>query len=173
MDVHRSLSTVAEFFRQGRYPYAICGGIAMGIYGFPLPTFDVDVVTVVEAQGPFLEFLTQRGFATVYQSAAFSNHLHPQLGRLDIVYVRGRTAEKLFAMVKPQTGPGGVVVPTVAPEHLVAMKLAAARDDRSRLVGELPALAFLVRLPGVDREQMAEYFQRYGFSELWDELSRG
>lgn len=77
MDIQRSLSTIAEFFSQGWYPYAICGGIAMGIYGFPLPTFDVGVVTVAEAQEPFLEFLTQRGFATVYQSAAFSNHLHP------------------------------------------------------------------------------------------------
>lgn len=56
-----------------------------------------------------------------------------------------------------------MMVPTVSPEYLVAMKLAAARDGPSRLVGELPALAFLARLPGVNREQMAEYFQRYGF----------
>lgn len=173
MDLVRCYALVEAYFTENRVPFALCGGLAMAAYGYPTPTFDVDIVTLAETQEAFVRYLAAHGFTTLHRSEAFSNHLHRELGRVDAVYVRGRTAEALFARCWRLPGPGGVLAPVVAPEHLAAMKLASVRDDPSRLPGEKLALAFLLRLASADRVAMEAAFRRYGFGALWDELVRG
>ncbi len=170
MDLAALLRVVQPFFAASRFSYALCGGVALGSYGFAGATFDLDLVTVAEAQESLVGFLNTSAFQLLHRSPGFSNHLHPELGRLDVVYVRGRTAERLFANTRQLTGPAGLRVPVVAPEHLLAMKLAACRQDPSRVRGELASLAFLVAVPGADEKEMEQAFQRYGFKELWDAL---
>jgi hypothetical protein len=172
VDLVRCYALVEAFFTEKQLPFALCGGLAMAGYGYPTPTFDLDIVTLAEAREAFVGYLESHGFATLHRSEAFSNHLHRELGRVDAVYVRGRTAQALFTRTRRLPGPGGVLAPVLAPEHLAAMKLASAREDPSRLPGETLALVFLLRLAGVDREAMKQAFQRYGFGELWDELQR-
>lgn len=145
----------------------------MAAYGFPLPTLDLDFVTRAEVQPALVGFLEAEGFSTLYRSQGFSNHAHPQWGRVDFVYVRGATADKLFARVAARPGPRGQMVPTVAPEHLVAMKLAALRSDPSRWQEVRLALAFLLQLPGLDLEEVQTYFQHFGFPGLFHELQQG
>lgn len=171
MDLVASARLLRGFFREHHFPFALCGGLALAAYGFPLPTFDFDIVTVAEAQDPLVTFLGANGFALLHRSPGFSNHLHPELGRVDVVYVRGATAAALFAAAREVPGPGGETLPVVSPEHLVAMKLAALRDDPDRWESEKLALAFLLRRPDADREAMRGYFQRFGFLELYRELS--
>lgn len=171
MDLVASARLLQGFFRDHDLPFALCGGLALAAYGFPLPTFDFDLVTVAQAQGPLVTFLGETGFELLHRSPGFSNHRHPGYGRVDVVYVRGATAEAIFSAARAVPGPGGEVLPAVSPEHLVAMKLAAVRDDPSRLEGEKLALSFLLRLPQVNQEEVCGYFERYGFAELYRELS--
>lgn len=170
VDLVASARLLRGFFREHNFPFALCGGLAMAAYGFPLPTFDFDIVTVAAAQEPLVNFLSSQGFELLHRSPGFSNHLHRKLGRVDVVYVRGKTAEAIFAAARQVPGPGGEAFLAVSLEHLVAMKLAALRDDPNRLASEKLALAFLLRQGGVDHEAMQGYFQRFGFSELYREL---
>lgn len=170
VDLVASARLLRGFFREHNFPFALCGGLAMAAYGFPLPTFDFDIVTVAEAQNPLVSFLTSQAFELLHRSPGFSNHLHRNLGRVDVVYVRGATAEAIFAAVRQVPGPGGEPFLAVSPEHLVAMKLAALRDDPSRLESEKLALAFLLRHGGVNRGAMRGYFERFGFLGLYREL---
>ncbi|MGC8916580.1 MAG: hypothetical protein ACP5NF_06330 [Thermoanaerobaculum sp.] len=173
MDLLALAALLRGFFQSHGFPFAFCGGTALGCYGYPFPTFDVDVVTVSDAQEELVGFLEREGFLTLHRSPGFSNHLHERLGRVDVVYVRGRTAAELFARVRRLPGPGGGEVPVVAPEHLVAMKLAAMADDPSRIEVDRVALAFLLRLPDLAREEVRGFFERYGFGKLYRELQRG
>jgi serine/threonine protein kinase len=63
-----------------------------------------------------------------------------------------------------------VVVPK--PEHLAAMKIHAMKNDPSRAFQEMADIQFLMRLPGVDRGQIREYFERSGQVERFHELER-
>lgn len=90
----------------------------MAAYGFPFPTWDLDFVTRAEMQPEVVRFLEGKGFSTLYRSQGFSNHAHAHLGRVDFVYVRGETAEKLFLRMSLRPGPGGRLLPTIATQRL-------------------------------------------------------
>lgn len=63
-------------------------------------------------------------------------------------------------------------LPVLAPEQVLAMKLAACRQDPSRVRGQLASLAFLVARPEADEKAVEQAFQRYGFKERWGALRR-
>ena len=42
IDLKRELSLIAAAFRQERIEYALCGGVAVGIHGYPRATQDLD-----------------------------------------------------------------------------------------------------------------------------------
>jgi len=67
-------------------------------------------------------------------------------------------------------GPHGRSVRVPKPEHLAAMKVAAMASDPSRTLQDLADIQFLLRVPGVDREEIRGYFVRYGLEKRFDEL---
>ena len=113
------------------------------------------------------------GFETLHRSEGYSNHLHqdPALGRLDVVYVDGDTAGKIFAEARPASL-AGTAVAVPKPEHLVAMKVHAMKNDPSRILQEMADIQFLMKLPGVDRQEIRGYFERAGQLERFDEIER-
>ena len=102
-----------------------------------------------------------------------SNHLHadPALGRLDVIYVDEDTRGKIFAEARLATL-AGVTVVVPKPEHLAAMKIHAMKNDSSRAFQDMADIQFLMRLPGVDREQIRAYFYKSGQLKRFHELER-
>jgi hypothetical protein len=93
-------------------------GLALLAYGAARATFDVDLLAPRVAQDEFVAYLEARGFATLGVQAGFSNHQHPEaaLGRLDVIYVSGTTADAVFAGCTDRTLVPGVEVPVPRPE---------------------------------------------------------
>ena len=109
MDITRVLALVRPFFGERGEPYAIVGGLALLAYGAARATFDVDLLAPRATRGDFVAYLEARGFATLSVQAGFSNHQHSEtaLGRLDVIYVSGTTAEAVFAGCTDRAiGPG-------------------------------------------------------------------
>lgn len=94
------------------------GGVALAAYGHPWMTLDLDVVTESAAQDAVVAFMESRGFTTLRRSSGYSNHRHPERrqGRVDLMYVQGRTSELLFGAVRHLPGPGGVTIAVPRPE---------------------------------------------------------
>ncbi len=174
MDFARGLQLVEGFLAAGSGRGAVIGGIALAAYGNPRTTIDLDFVVDGGLQDELIAFLEAEGFETLFRSSGYSNHEHPdpEKGRLDFVYVRGDTAEKLFAGCRLLLGPGGRSILVPKPEHLAALKATAARNDPSRAPGDLADVRFLLGLPGVDHPTIREYFERQGLGDLFDELER-
>jgi len=67
---------------------------------------------------------------------------------------------------------GDVSAPVPRPEHLLAMKAIAMRNSPHRVLVDSPDVQFLLRLPGVDRATVRDYFARHGLLELFDAIAR-
>jgi hypothetical protein len=164
---------VREFLDREGIPFAIVGALALHTYGYSRATNDVDLLIGSDAQSRLIAFLERRGFETLHRSDGYSNHLHgdPTLGRLDVVYVDADTHAKIFAEARPASL-AGISVAVPKPEHLAAMKIHAMKNDPSRAFQEMADIQFLMRLPGVDRDQIRGYFEKSGQLERFHELER-
>ncbi len=166
------LQTVVNFLEGRRARYAVIGGVAIAIYGFPRTTLDLDLIVESGVQEDLVHWLESLGYRTLHRSSGYSNHAHlePSWGELDFVYVKGETAEKLFSGCRQAPGPGGLIVPVPRPEHLASLKVVAMKNDSERTLREQEDIRFLLSLPGVDRREVRSYFERHGLVERFDEL---
>ena len=173
MDFAHELDAIRAFLVQGKFRVAVIGGVALAAYGNPRLTLDLDVITDASAQDAVIAFMESQGFVTLHRSSGYSNHRHPERGRIDFMYVRDQTADRLFASATTLPGPGGRPILVPKPEHLIAMKVQAMRDAPERGLQDLVDISFLLQLEGVDREEVRTYFVRAGLEERWHELARG
>jgi hypothetical protein len=172
VDFERALREVGGFLDGRGTPWAVIGGLGLAALGFPRTTLDLDVVVPATVQDELIQFLESEGFETLHRSAGYSNHQHPdpQRGRIDVVYVRGDTAEKLFASTLAATGPRGGELRVPKPEHLIAMKVLAMKNDSARTHQDLADIRLLLELPGVDVDEVRATFTRHGLARRFDEL---
>lgn len=174
MDFARELEAARSFLTEQGYRSAVIGGVALAAYGHPRLTLDVDIVTEAAAQDSLVARMESKGFETLHRSAGYSNHRHPEHshGRVDFMYVRGETADRVFAGVRQLPGPGGVEIAVPRPEHLIAMKVRAMAEAPERTWQDLADVGYLVRLDGVDRNEVRGYFERAGLEGRWRELEQ-
>lgn len=172
MNLASVLGSVHRHLADSGQPVAIVGALALHTYGYTRATNDVDVVTRAEARPGLVAHLEAQGYETLHQSDGYSIHLHPdpKLGRVDVIYVDARTAERLFAACR-KASVGGMDVFVPSPEHLAAMKVHAMKNDPSRTFREMADLQFLLGVDGVDREEIRGYFVDAGLEERWNELA--
>jgi hypothetical protein len=119
-----------------------------------------------------IAFMEAQGFVTLHRSSGYSNHRHAERGRIDFMYVRDQTADRLFAGALLLPGPGGRSMLVPKPEHLIAMKVQAMKDAPERGMQDLVDIAHLLQMDGVDRAEVHSYFVRAGLEERWNELTR-
>jgi len=173
MNFKNILLNLLQFFNERKIAHALVGAFALKAYGYLRATSDIDFLVRAEDQARIVAHLESIGYETLHCSAGFSNHLHPlaKLGRIDFIYVRGETADVLLSQSRHALILEGISVPVVRPEHLVALKLFAARNDPSRLYAELADIQHIVKLPGLDMEEIRSYFEKYGQLERYYELT--
>ncbi len=53
-----------------------------------------------------------------------------------------------------------------------AMKVRAMKSSAMRVLIDAPDIAFLLSLPGLDRERVREYFSQHGLLKIYDELEK-
>lgn len=174
MDFAGVLDRVDAFLTERGWRFALAGGVALAVYGNPRLTLDLDIVTEGGAQEALVAWMESSGYATLYRSSGFSNHLHAsrEWGRVDFIYVRDETAAKLFAGVSVVPGPAGRPVPVPRKEHLIAMKVQAMKNDPARTLQEMSDVGYLLTLEGTNRDEAKEYFVKAGLLERWEELTR-
>ena len=165
---------IAEMFEREKADYAVIGAFALHAYGYTRATKDLDFVTRLAFRDKVISFLDSLGFETLHSSDAFSNHLHPVGGvRIDMMYLEGETAGRVFSRVEKRPLFEGVAIPVVHPEHLIAMKLFAAKNDESRRLRDLADIEEIVRMGYVDKQKVREYFIQFGLEAYYHEIEEG
>jgi hypothetical protein len=174
MDFSKVVRTIADYLNEEGAPFAMAGAFALHAYGLGRATVDIDFVVDASAQKPLVAFLESLGYETLHVSAGFSNHLHadPELGRVDFIYVSGETSRRMFTQSGTRLRFGDREVPVPRPEHLVAMKVHAMKNDPGRRLQEMADIRFLLQWPGIDENEVREYFEKAGLPDRYDEIRR-
>ena len=172
MDILGVLDVVGQELDKLGVRWAVAGGLALQAYGWSRVTQDIDLVVEATARAGVVARMEELGYETLYASEGFSNHLHSvkSRGRVDCIYVEAPTADQLFADCRRLDWSGGRTMKVPSPEHLVAMKVHAIRNDASRMFRELADIDYLMRLPGVDGERLRDYFRSAGLEDRYDDL---
>jgi hypothetical protein len=172
MNLRTVIENLSRFFAREEIVFAVIGAFALKAHGYVRATRDVDFIVRREDQEKTIRFLETLGYETLHRSQGFSNHLHPLpgLGRVDFVYVAGETAELIFSGTRPLFILDDLTLPVVRPEHLIALKVYAMKNDPERTYREMADIQQLLRLPEVDRDEVSSYFEKYGQLEKFHEL---
>ncbi len=173
MNIKAIFQSLIGFFKQAGIDYALVGAFALKAYGYLRATEDVDFLLRGAYQSRVIAYLESLGYETIYRSAGYSNHVHPlaKLGRIDFIYVEGETADIMLSEAKPLLLIDDISVRVVKAEHLIALKVFAMKNDPERSFKEMADLQYLLRLPGLDPEEIRGYFEKYGQMEKYDELT--
>jgi len=172
MNLKTVIETLLRFFAREEIPFALIGAFGLKAYGYVRATRDVDFVVRAKDQERIVQFLETLGYETLYRSKGFSNHLHQlaNLGRLDFVYVEGDTAKTIFAGAAPILILEDLSIPVVRPEHLIALKVFAMKNDPERSFREMADIQKLLELPGIDKDEVRRYFEKFGQLDKFDVL---
>lgn len=173
MQFDEVLRIFAEFFEREGIRYAVAGGAALVAWGHTRPTHDIDFVVDGTESERVMAYAESLGYATTFASEGFSNHHHQNasMGHVDLLYVYGPTADTLFAGVSLRNAMG-IDLPVLRPEHLIAMKVRAMKNQPMRVLIDAPDIAYLLSVPGVDRNRVREYFSQHGLLKIYDELEK-
>lgn len=174
MQFERVLTTFADFFDRERIRHALIGGLAVHAWGRVRPTRDADFAVDWSDKERVVAFSQSLGFATRYASDAFSNHEHadPEWGHVDFMYLRGRTADDVFAAASGKEVVEGRLLPVASPEHLAMMKAIAMKNFPHRALYEGDDIRALLAVEGIDRQAVRDYFERHGLLELFDAIEK-
>ena len=174
LDFARVIDAVAGFLERENAPFALVGAFALHAYGLSRATFDLDFVTEAEVRERLIAFLESLGYETLHASSGYSNHLHSDAaaGRLDFIYVAGETSRRLFSAPGTTLRLGGRDLPVPRAEHLVAMKVHAMKNDPERVFQEMADIRVLLRVPGIDEDEVRGYFERAEMENRYIELKR-
>lgn len=174
MDVARVVGRVSDLLDAEGVPVALVGAHAFLAYGVARSTVDLDLLTERRAQDRLVPFLESLGYETLYRSDGYSNHLHadPSWGRVDVVYVDERTSHALFSRATRVATFGARTLKLPRPEHLVAMKVQAVKNDPGRTLKDLSDIRDLLRVVEVDEAEVRAYFERAGLGERYEDVRR-
>ncbi|MBN2319814.1 MAG: nucleotidyl transferase AbiEii/AbiGii toxin family protein [Acidobacteria bacterium] len=172
MNFEKVLKEIGQFFEQEGTAFAIIGAFALHAYGLTRATRDLDFVTDIQVQEKLIRFLEELGYETIHASKGYSNHLHtdPAKGRIDFVYISGETSRQLLGSAIKNMMVGKTAIPVPRAEYLAAMKIQAMKNDPERTFQEMADIQFLMRLPGIDRNEIKGYFEKQGLLDKYNEI---
>ncbi|MFL6245458.1 MAG: hypothetical protein ACJ74H_05505 [Thermoanaerobaculia bacterium] len=174
MQFDEVLRTFSEFFEREQIRYAVAGGLAIHAWGRSRSTQDIDFAVDGSAQQRIIRFAESIGYQTLHASNGYSNHEHPEeaFGAVDLLYLYGDTADRVFSDARPRIVAGASQLPVPKPEHLIAMKVQAIKNAPRRVSIDVPDIEYLLTLPDIDRHVVRDYFERAGLLRIFDVIEK-
>lgn len=166
MDFSSVLAETKSAFEREGIRFALAGGVAVATYGIQRSTLDLDLVVPRADADAAVGALERLGYETIRRSEGFSNHLRSAgTARVDLLFVTEPTASALFARATQQSVFDETAVAVVHPEHLVAMKLFALKQNPARQAIDLEDVRALLHEGLVDSSIVSGYLVRYELEE--------
>ncbi|MFI5167037.1 MAG: hypothetical protein ACHQQS_10480 [Thermoanaerobaculales bacterium] len=181
MNFTETLRVVAAKLDASGFKWAVIGGLAVGIYGAPRATVDIDMLIDGACVDRLDEMLSDLGYALVYRWEESSHFAPTQPDRCPLDFLHARRPHSLAMLARAHRvalGEEGLLVPVVEMEDLVGLKVQAMVNDPDRRRGELVDMRALFEAAAtlkrpVDMERVREYFALFGEEKELQDILRG
>ena len=171
MSLENIFKAIADFFKRSHMDYGIIGAFALYSYGYIRATQDIDFITRGENREKIINYLESLGFETTFSSNAFSNHIHPVSSvRVDIMYIKGKTADNIFNSTENRLIFKELKLPVVSAEHLIAMKLFAIQNNPERKYKDFADIKEILKHTTYNKKTVQEYFIKFEQESYYNEI---
>ena len=170
MDFERVLKTVLERFEQERIRYAALGGFALGVFGVPRATMDLDFLVHHEDLERLRQIFGHLGYECVAVMENVSHYNHPArpLGRIDILHASRK--HSLGMLERARAYPifeGRQTIRVLEPEDVIGFKVQALANNPLRKKKEEVDIEALMAHYGtkLDWNRIQEYYDLFELGE--------
>ena len=175
MDFKLVVEKLITAFKDDGISYALMGGFALGLWGVPRATVDVDFLVNKDDMGKVNEIMTGLGYHLVYQSENVSQYVSPDnvFGEVDFLHAfREISIGMLQRTETKRLFDGTASINVLKIEDLIGLKLQAMANDESRKAIDLSDIKSLIALhkSAINWSVLEEYFKLFGLAALFKEL---
>lgn len=119
---------------EGNIPFAIIGAMALGAYGLPRFTADIDLLTEEDQRRPLLALLQELGFVCFQETESFAQLDSEMgvLGKVDVMFVQTAAGRELLARRIRVSDDLMGSFPVIQPTDYIVLKLMAVANDPTR-----------------------------------------
>jgi len=170
VDFERVLKALLAEFRRHKIRYAVIGGFALGVLGYPRATMDLDFLVHRDDLQKLHERLTALGYERLMQTENVSHYQHrvEAWGGLDFVHAFRKISLSMVARAKNYKVFGGKqTIRAANPEDVIGLKVQAMVNDPDRKPQEAADIEMLMRLygPKLDWERIQEFYDIFGLGD--------
>jgi hypothetical protein len=175
MDFKNVLDKLLTAFKEQDIRYALMGGMALGAWGVPRGTVDIDFLVHRDDIEKIDGIMKALGYECKHKSDNVSQYLSPLkiFGEVDFLYAfRTHSLSMLQRTEEKKMFDGTVTVKVLKIEDLIGFKLQGMVNDESRQGIDLPDIESLmtVNSKSLDWNLIREYFDLFNRVELFDAL---
>ncbi len=175
MDFKLVLEKLITAFERENVRYALMGGFALGAWGVPRGTVDIDFLVLRDDMGKVRRIMDEAGYECYYGTENVSQFSSPLriFGEVDFLHAfREASLKMLEKAAEKEVLNGSLKIRVLRVEDLIAFKLQGMVNDEARRAIDLRDMEDLLKLHGatVDWDLMREYFDLFDHGRLFDEL---
>jgi hypothetical protein len=158
MGLKRGLELVKAAFVAAGAPYALIGGFALSVHGYPRATNDLDYLV----HGDFRDAVNREMVARGFVKRFTSDEVDQWDGEVpvDVIYARRDLSKKMLQRAAAFEPLGGTLV--INPTDLIGLKIQAYSNNPKRLLQDLADIQKMAELNQIDWEQVKAYAEAFG-----------
>lgn len=167
---------VADFEAEG-VAYALIGGYAVGLWGVPRATVDMDFLVQADDMGKVDTIMRSLTYEVAFASENVTQYVSPLavFGEIDFLHAfRQASLGMLTRAVEKTLFSDGVSIKILLPEDLIGLKLQAYSNNQTRERLDMYDIETLMKIhdKSLDWELVRGYFEIFESLELFEELKR-
>ncbi len=176
VDFRMVFEKVVQGFHDLKIRYALIGGFALGLWGVPRATVDLDFLIAKEDIPKVDKILKNLGYECRYRSENVSQYVSPLrvFGNIDCLHAFRIASLNMIERAEDKEIFGGATKIKVAcPEDLIGLKLQAMRNDSSRREQDFADIKALVSLwsSRLDWSLIEEYARILEMEEVYQSFA--
>lgn len=178
------LEIIGNQLTEKRIPYALIGSLALGFYGLPRYTSDIDILVPSDLGNRLLPVMEKLGYECFQKTDSFAQ-FDSELGvygRVDVMFVQSDDGKKMLAqsIVMKDDILGGH--PVLQPTDFVILKLMAMANSPERSPKDEADIISVLKLADkgvwpdgldmIDMRKIRRFAERFGQMEKFDACVR-
>ena len=174
------LKIISEKLSEKKIPFCLIGAMALGLYGLPRYTSDIDILTVDGKWPEILSTMEDLGYTCFQKTESFAQ-LDSELGifgNVDFMFVKTQAGKEIISnstFVKDTFFTG---IPIVQPTDYIILKLMAIANNPDRSLKDESDISSFFNLYNkdlvpndfapIDRVKIIEYAHKFGQNSIVD-----